>query len=50
MSVFPPGAKAGTAVDVTITGSDLDEASALVFSRARYDWDAREGSSAAGSG
>jgi Bacterial pre-peptidase C-terminal domain len=31
-SVFPPGAKQGTAIDVTITGNDLDNVSKLHFS------------------
>src|SRR5688500_9878208 len=31
-TVFPPGAKQGTAVDVTVTGQDLDEIKALHFS------------------
>ena len=31
-TVFPPGGKAGTEVEVGITGADLDEASALHFS------------------
>ena len=30
--VFPAGAKVGTSVEVTISGSDLDDASALSFS------------------
>ena len=31
-SVFPPGARAGTTVDVTVTGADLDDLSDLRFS------------------
>lgn len=31
-SIFPAGAKPGTTVDVTITGADLDDATALHFS------------------
>ena len=31
-SVFPPGAKQGAKVDVTISGTDLDEVTALRFS------------------
>jgi hypothetical protein len=31
-SVFPPGAKLGTSVDVTISGEDLEKAAALHFS------------------
>src|SRR5690606_29486521 len=31
-SLVPPGGKQGTSVEVTITGSDLDEASKLHFS------------------
>ena len=31
-SVFPPGAKQGTAVEVTIAGTDLDDVSQLLFS------------------
>jgi len=33
-SVFPPGAKQGTSVDVTITGEDLEKVSQLQFSTA----------------
>jgi len=31
-AIFPPGGKLGTSVEVTLTGTDLDEAKALVFS------------------
>jgi hypothetical protein len=31
-SIFPPGGKPGTSVEVTITGSDLDEVDQLTFS------------------
>src|SRR5688500_8689784 len=31
-SIFPPGGKAGTAVDAALTGADLDDAKALHFS------------------
>lgn len=34
VAVFPAGAKVGSTVDVTITGTDLDEATSLVFSHA----------------
>jgi hypothetical protein len=33
-AVFPAGAKIGTTLDVTITGTDLDEATGLIFSHA----------------
>lgn len=32
--VFPVGAKAGTAVDVTVTGTDIDDPTGLLFSNA----------------
>jgi hypothetical protein len=32
LTVFPPGGKAGSTVDVTITGTDLEEGTALLFS------------------
>ena len=35
LTVFPPGGAAGSSVEVTITGSDLDEAAGLVFSDPR---------------
>ena len=35
LSVFPPGGAAGSSVEVTVAGSDLDEAAALVFSDPR---------------
>ncbi len=35
LSVFPPGAKQGSSVEVTITGQDLEDVSALHFSDAR---------------
>ena len=31
-TISPPGAKAGTTVEITVTGSDLDDATALYFS------------------
>src|SRR5687767_6422887 len=31
-SIFPMGAKAGTPTDVTVLGTDVDDATALVFS------------------
>ena len=34
-AVFPPGGAAGSTVEVTVTGSDLDEATGLVFSDPR---------------
>ena len=34
VAVFPAGAKVGTTVEVTITGTDLDEATGLVFAHA----------------
>jgi hypothetical protein len=32
LSVFPPGAKAGTTVEVTVTGSDIEDPEELLFS------------------
>src|SRR5688572_28324878 len=32
-TIFPPGGKAGSSVDVNITGADLDDATGLHFSR-----------------
>src|SRR5205085_10038786 len=42
-TVFPSGAKAGTSVDVTFTGTDLDEPDHLVFSHPGIKAEAIEG-------
>src|SRR5437870_12797915 len=39
-TVFPPGARAGTAIEVTFTGTDLEEPEGLLFSQAGIKADA----------
>jgi hypothetical protein len=41
-TIFPPGGKAGSEVEVGITGSDLDEANALHFSHPGISGEAKE--------